>query len=79
MTEKPTEKKNDIDRKKPLLIDHEIRIDIPGPQLRLMKKLQFVTKQGFHLRNVWTNSILKEIKKMLRMKRIFGIPRITNY
>lgn len=31
----------------------------PGPSTRLMKKLQFVTKQGFHLRNVWTNSILK--------------------
>lgn len=69
----PLKKKNDIDRS----WDSN---RYPGPSTRLMKKLQFVTKQGFHLRNVWTNFILKQIKTlMLRMKRNFGIPRITSY
>lgn len=68
----PLKKKNDIDRS----WDSN---RYPGPSTRLMKKLQFVTKQGFHLRNVWTNFILKQIKTlMLRMKRNFRIPRITS-
>lgn len=68
----PLKKKNDIDRS----WDSN---RYPGPSTKVDEKIAVCDKTRFPSQKCLDEFYTQINKNMLRMKRIFGIPRITNY